>query len=383
MENRIKELDGLRGMAVTLVIAFHAFEQAINFTEKPLLKSLAKITSIGWVGVDIFFVLSGFLITSILLDSKTDPHYFKNFYGRRILRIFPLYYVVIIFVIFFAPKVEPEFFEQLNTTIPILLLYQQNWSIIFQGFGAIPQYLLITWSLAIEEQFYFIWPFIVYYLRRDQLIRISLWYIAASIIARALCVFLWPDLGQTSLFFYYSPFARFEEILFGSLLALLIIDDQLKETIRKFSLPVFGISLAVFLGLCLSALPGRPIPEFPYTPLILGGYTTAGLFSASLIAIFITQPAHNILRRIFQSPVLTFLGKYSYSMYVFHVAVILILLDVFQAAEFRGWSAFIIYPVAVYIITIVIALFTWNVLEKHILALKKYFEYKNSSDSKR
>lgn len=383
MENRITELDGLRGMAITLVIAFHAFEQAIIFTENPVLQTLAKITSIGWVGVDIFFTLSGFLITSILLRSKTDEHYFKNFYVRRILRIFPLYYAVILCVIFLAPNVESEFFEQLSTTIPILMLYQQNWSVIFHGFGVIPEYLFVTWSLAIEEQFYLLWPFAIYYLKREQLIKVSLWYISASIIVRILCIFFWSDVEQMALFFYYSPFARFEEILFGSLLAILILDVQLKEVIRKFSLPVFIVSLAVFIGLCLSVLPARPNPELPNLPLILGSYTTAGLFSASLIAIFITYPSQNILRRIFQNPILTFLGKYSYSMYIFHIAVILILLDVFLRSTLRGWIAFILFPLTTYIITVLIALLTWNLFEKHMLALKKYFEYKNPSDSKR
>ena len=91
MENRVKELDGLRGIAVVLVMALHLFKRAGYFTEHPVLEGVITVSTVGWVGVDIFFTLSGFLITSILLKSKTDEHYFKNFYVRRALRIFPLY----------------------------------------------------------------------------------------------------------------------------------------------------------------------------------------------------------------------------------------------------------------------------------------------------
>ncbi|MFM8427438.1 MAG: acyltransferase family protein, partial [Chloroflexota bacterium] len=125
MENRVKELDGLRGIAVALVMALHLFKRAGYFTEHPILEGFITFTTVGWVGVDIFFTLSGFLITSILLKSKTDEHYFKNFYVRRVLRIFPLYYAAILFVLFFAPKVEEEFTNQLSTALPIMLLYQQ------------------------------------------------------------------------------------------------------------------------------------------------------------------------------------------------------------------------------------------------------------------
>ena len=153
MDNRIKELDGLRGIAVVLVMALHIFKRASYFTEHPVLLGITNITTVGWVGVDIFFTLSGFLITSILLKSKTGEHYFRNFYVRRALRIFPLYYAAIAFVLLFAPKVEEEFTAQLSTALPIMLLYQQNWALLFKDFH-ITQYLGITWSLAIEEQFY-------------------------------------------------------------------------------------------------------------------------------------------------------------------------------------------------------------------------------------
>lgn len=379
MENRIKELDGLRGIAVVLVMALHLFSRAGYFTEHPVLETLTFITTVGWVGVDIFFTLSGFLITSILLKSKTDEHYFRNFYVRRVLRIFPLYYAAIVFVLLFAPKVEPKFTEQLTTTLPIMLFYQQNWARLFNGFY-ITQYLGITWSLAIEEQFYFLWPFIVYKLNRDTLVKVSIGYIVVSITARILGTLLWPNVWQTSNFFYYTSFSRFEEMLFGGLLAVFLTYDGSKDKVRRFATPLFFISFSVFIALHILSLPGMPHPAHASLPLTLGGYTTAALFTVGLIGIFITHSPRNLFRRIFGTPVLTFLGKYSYSMYLFHMTPTLIIMDIFWHSELRGWKAYILYPLTTYIATVVIALLTWNLLEKHMLGLKKYFEYKPSNE---
>lgn len=376
MESRIKELDGLRGLAVTLVMALHLFKRAAYFTEHPVLETFTKFTTVGWVGVDLFFTLSGFLITSILLKSKTGEHYFRNFYVRRALRIFPLYYTAIAFVLLFAPKVEPEFTAQLNIALPVMLLYQQNWALLFRDFH-LTQYLGITWSLAIEEQFYLLWPLIVYKLDREKLVKFSVGYILLSIVSRTLGTLLWPDLPQASTFFYYTSFARFEEMLFGGLLAVFLTYEGAEEKVRRFATPLFAVSFTVFVALHILSLPGSPHPEHASLPLTLGGYTTAALFTIGLIGIFITRPPRNIFRLIFGNPVLTFLGKYSYSMYLFHMSAALILLDVFWHSELRGWKPFILYPLTTYIVTVVIALLTWNLLEKHMLGLKKYFEYKS------
>ncbi len=376
MENRIKELDGLRGIAVVLVMALHIFKRAAYFTEHPVLETVAGFANVGWVGVDIFFTLSGFLITSILLRAKNKEHYFRNFYMRRVLRIFPLYYAAIALILLFAPKVEPEFTSQLNIALPIMLIYQQNWAMLFKDFH-MTQYLGITWSLAIEEQFYLLWPFVVYRLDKERLVKFSLGYIAISWLARILGTLLWPETGQATSFFFYASFARFEEVLFGALLAVFLTVDGGREQVRRYSIPVVGISLAVFIALCLMSLPGIPHPDFGSVPLTLGGYTTAALFSAGLIGVFVTHPPQNILRKIFQNPILIFLGKYSYSMYLFHMAAALILLDMFWHSGMRGWKPFILYPLTTYIVTALIALLTWNLLEKHMLGLKKYFEVEN------
>src|SRR5689334_19089521 len=91
--NRTPELDGVRGLAILFVMIYHIITLAKYLTDNTFLRSLVDSVSVGWIGVDIFFVLSGFLITSILLKTSAGPDYFRNFYVRRILRIFPLYYL--------------------------------------------------------------------------------------------------------------------------------------------------------------------------------------------------------------------------------------------------------------------------------------------------
>jgi peptidoglycan/LPS O-acetylase OafA/YrhL len=376
MDNRIKELDGLRGVAVIIVMALHIFKRASYFTEHPVLLSITKSTTVGWVGVDIFFALSGFLITSILLRAKREEHYFRNFYVRRVLRIFPLYYAALALVLLFAPKLEPEFTSQLNVALPVLLLYQQNWAMLFKGFH-ITQYLGITWSLAIEEQFYLIWPLVVFFLNRERLMKVSIGYIAVSLTARILAAFFWGDLGSVSRFFYYASFARFEEMLFGALLAVFLTGDGAREQVRRYSLPLFVVSFLTFVALCILSMPSSLHPEYANFPLTIGGYTTAALFTTGLVGVFVTHPARDMLRRLFQNPVLAFFGKYSYSMYLFHMTAALILLDVYWHGELRGWKPYFLYIITTYSATVLIALLTWNLLEKHMLGLKKYFEYKN------
>jgi peptidoglycan/LPS O-acetylase OafA/YrhL len=147
-------------------------------------------------------------------------------------------------------------------------------------------------------------------------------------------------------------------------------------------MPVFLVSFSIFIVLCFLSLPGLPNPGHSSIPLTIGGYTIAGLFSAALIGVFVTHSQENLVRRFFQNPILVMMGRYSYSMYLFHIPVALILLDVFWHSEMRGWKPYILYIITTYILTWIIAVFTWNFLEKHMLSLKKYFDNNDISSNK-
>jgi peptidoglycan/LPS O-acetylase OafA/YrhL len=372
MKNHIRELDGLRGVAVILVIALHTFNRASYFTTNPVLLFFTKLAAVGWVGVDIFFTLSGFLITSILLQAREKGDYFKNFYARRVLRIFPLYYIAIMMILLFAPKIEEEFLSQLPKILPAMLLYQQNWLFVFSDLR-ITQYLAVTWSLAIEEQFYLLWPLIVFFLKKGQLLKVSIWLIGLSILARVVSGFFWSHTPDFFVFFYYNSFTRFEEILIGGLLAVFFTYQEMREKIQKYASPLFLISLAFFLILCFMTFSAVPNPLYDNIPLTIFGYSLAAVFSASLIGVFITHPEESLLRKFFSHAVLQFFGRYSYSMYLFHMSVVFLLMEYFWHTRMRGWHIYLLYAGLVFALTALIGWLTWHLLEKHILYFKKYF----------
>ncbi|GAB4548002.1 MAG: hypothetical protein Fur002_24560 [Anaerolineales bacterium] len=374
-DDRVLEFDGVRGVAVLLVIAFHVFKRADYFTANQALHFLTGLTSIGWVGVDIFFTLSGFLITSILLRTKTDKRYFKNFYMRRVLRIVPIYLVLIGLTLAFAPKLEVEFTSRLNQILPLMLLFQQNWLAIFSDLK-MTHYLWVTWSLAVEEQFYLLLPLAAYLLRKETLFKAGVGFVFLSILTRLSGVTFLKEIGKASvyLFFYYNSFTRFEQLLIGALLAIGLTDLRGKEFIRKYSIPVFWLCLFGFLGIALTS-PVTPHPAFGYAPLTIGGYTLSALSTAGLLGAFVTRPASAWIRRPFQNKILIFFGKYSYSLYLFHTPAAIILLDALWHTGARGWTMYVAYIVAALAATILCALLAWNLIEKRALSLKKYFEY--------
>src|SRR5260370_16732322 len=167
-------LDGIRGLAILLVMAVHFIGDATprNFAER----LAVKLASYGVLGVDLFFVLSGFLITGLLLDAKNDPHYFRNFYARRILRIFPLYYLVLALLFLVLPRLialTPAL-ELARERQVWLWTYTANFYIAAKSSWAALTYVSHFWSLAIEEHFYLLWPLAVFLLSRETLARICL-----------------------------------------------------------------------------------------------------------------------------------------------------------------------------------------------------------------
>src|SRR5215469_7550470 len=184
----VPALDGIRGLAVLFVIAFHSRAPFLNTSEIPF--SLFQFLGLGWSGVDLFFVLSGFLITGILLDTRRAPGYFRVFYARRALRIFPLYfaYLLLILVVLqgiFVVFVRTNPWQHVN---PLLYLtYSMNWVS-----GLDDQWLGHLWSLAVEEQFYLIWPAAVWFCSRR-----SLPWVCIAMATAALAFRIWPQaIGQ-------------------------------------------------------------------------------------------------------------------------------------------------------------------------------------------
>lgn len=291
----IPALDGVRGLAIALVLAYHCF----------LYDPLYYFSGIGWAGVDLFFVLSGFLITGILLDTKSEKNFIRNFMMKRALRIFPLYYLSL--GAFFILNARYSFADPIIQTWQIYFwTYTQNYFFVFYGwYSGSVDVLNHFWSLAQEEQFYLIWPALVYFSSKSRLILISVLGIAISLILR--------NLKPESTFAYIFFFSRMDALLIGCLCAILIREN--KFILNKITLPVSIISATVVLVSLLNTLDYSPISPF----FSRSGYTLLGLFFAGLIVVNFDQGRVGLAARMFfGNRFLRMLGKYSYGIYVYH-----------------------------------------------------------------
>src|SRR5438309_6845821 len=188
-DRRISELDGLRGFAILMVLFFHYFESA------PLPRYAAAAGQMTWTAIDLFFVLSGFLIGGILLDARQSPNYFSTFYCRRAFRILPLYAALLLAYAILRPTVAGDWFAFQVTSVPLVafLTFTQNfWMAVPANFGGGAG---ITWSLAIEEQFYLLAPLVVRCLNRRGLLRVLITVVVGAPLLRLLILWKIKDGG--------------------------------------------------------------------------------------------------------------------------------------------------------------------------------------------
>lgn len=225
-------LDALRGIAILLVIVYHYF----------------YFFRIGWIGVDLFFVLSGFLITTILLKTRYKERYFKNFFLRRILRIFPVYFLALITFYLLAPivfsqKQPGSVYAYYHDNQIWFWTFTQNWLFIK---GQPPAaFLQHFWSVAIEEQFYLVWPFIIYSIRNLFLLK----YVLAALFFFALIArfILWfHPVGNEA--FFYNTFARMDSLAAGALLGVFHIQGiRISKIQSRIALISFAVVLIISL----------------------------------------------------------------------------------------------------------------------------------------
>jgi len=216
-------LDGLRGFSALAVLAFH--------TSIP-------IFWLGWAGVQFFFCLSGFLITSILIESGKANNYFKIFYARRILRIFPIYFLILFGVFFIAVTLK------LNVNdFWLYILYIQNFKLSFQGWSiSFPNWLNHTWSLAIEEQFYIFFPFLVYYLSERLLVIACVILIFTAIFTRYFLSVKYP--GNSIV--WANTLSNLDFLSAGALLSIGLKQGKSK-LIKTVLLSLLGLTVVYFL----------------------------------------------------------------------------------------------------------------------------------------
>jgi len=367
-EQHVAVLDAIRGLAILLVLFIHVGERMPQL-ESGGWKLSRILASSSWVGVDLFFVLSGFLITGILYDTTGATNFFRTFYARRFLRIFPLYYGFLIVLWALTIPLHIEW----NGRGWIYMLYLQNTHILKNVHSAtFSPYFKIDhlWSLAVEEQFYCLWPAVVFLIKdRHRLIKLTVILMIASTLVRLLMLYSGKSLWMIYIF---TP-ARADSLMMGSLLVLLFrCGVQFQRRLKKWATFVLPTSIVL---LVILALPAGGL-SFSSRNVICVGYTTIAFASASLIALSLTSRRFsNVINR----PALRWLGKYSYGIYIIHLPVMMVLLHLTVVTQFEDlysnpfWKLFVVLITEAF--TIGLAFLSYNLYESAFLKMKRFFRY--------
>jgi peptidoglycan/LPS O-acetylase OafA/YrhL len=333
---------------------------------------LHSLASAGWVGVEIFFVLSGFLITGILLDSKGQAHYFRNFYARRVLRIFPLYYAVLFLLLIYS-----AYFYWTSSFLPIALksqlwlwLYAANIPMMTSGTGFHCDHFTFShfWSLAIEEQFYLVWPIVVLRCSRRQLWRVTLGVFIATFFVRVL---LYPVIGAGGV--YRFTLCRVDGLALGAFLALIFRNKTPSSLILNIGRATLFVSL---VGLWAIALWRSGLRLNDKVVLLFGLSLIAMASGGLLIEVVWGNPA-GVIQRAFMSRGLRFLGVYSYGIYVFSGLLRPIVASMIPHLEMYINSyalAVCLYLLISITSSVLLAMGSYRLYEVRFLRLKRHFE---------
>jgi peptidoglycan/LPS O-acetylase OafA/YrhL len=347
-------LDGLRGIAILLVICCH------NFNFVPFL-------NFGWVGVDLFFVLSGFLITDILLQTRETKNFLPNFYIRRALRIFPLFYIMLLLFFVIVPFIA-QFHEQYkyyHDNQEMTWFHLINWLYIFQERPNHNLLLNHFWSLSLEEQFYFIWPFLILLFKNLRWLSRAIIFILVICIASR--IISWSYWGGNYTGFCFHNMTRLDGLCIGSLIAIWRFQDirTLRKKFFRFFVTVLGIHLIALL-LAKTFFPG--LPHF-----VFFGYTSICAIFGAIVFHAISKSAA-ATKFLLENKLLKYFGKISYGLYVFHWPVFIFFkLFVLNKLTTRGinytYAEFIVATSA-FVMATLLSILSYTYFEKRILALK-------------
>ena len=351
---RVPELDGIRGIAILTVLVYHVFAYSMLRRAWTGLPHLAmRITEHGARGVDLFFVLSGFLITGILLDSRFDRYYFRNFYARRALRILPVYYAVLLVILIFYRHswdyVLLSFFH-LSNIAPILGITMVN--------GAM-------WSLSVEEHYYLLWPLLVRKLQPQ----------SVAVVAAAICiaepVIRGLAFSHVASVFPYTWF-RLDGIAAGALIACFVRSSRYTRQNAK----VLVIALAS-IGIA-AEIAGTPWGIRQHQTLFgaIGQFTPVNLLCAAMVLWGVSRVG-SPQTRVLRNQALMVLGELSYCLYLVHCLVMdgydagLRALHYRPITDFRSIA---LRAVVVVGLSLAIAAISRTFLELPALRLKRFFE---------
>jgi peptidoglycan/LPS O-acetylase OafA/YrhL len=373
----IPALDGLRGIAIILVMLHHFTYYRPTAGIDAL---IGDVLFFFWTGVDLFFVLSGFLITGILLDTRDSERYFSTFYARRVLRIFPLYYLVL-FLAFVVLRQFPALNLVLsgNDTSPPqwpYWLYLSNVSIAEGGW--VHGWVDISWSLAIEEQFYLVWPLMIW-LCRPRLVALLC---AAILVAEPIARVYARATGVADLSVFVLPWFRLDGFAVGALLAL---------AQRRGLLPLLDRATPIVIIAGVAGIIGCTI---------MGGHTwwwnrwmqqygylLIAIIGGAMLVSAVARPTDSLWPRLLSAQWLRAFGKYSYAMYLIHPPIMRAVREYvinpqeYEAFGVAPWTMQVVFYGAATAPTFALAWLSWRLFEAPILRLKSRFTYQRAAPS--
>ncbi len=352
-------LDGVRGFAI-LAVTLYRLCKELDPSSHPVISDIRRLAPMGERGVDLFFVLSGFLITGILLHSKGKPNYFRNFMVRRALRIFPLYFLSLIVGLLIIPTlIDTHVFDMPPAEQFYLWTYTSNIRMSWLNewcFGPFDHF----WSLAVEEHFYFVWPAVVFFLTRRRLVAVCIGAIVFVTAVRTIAAMnpRWDTAVDVLTIF------RADSLAMGALLAIVLNSQMHPSLIRSIAWIVALTSFPLLIGVALTAKRFLGVPN-----------TLCSLFFMAAMAILLTNTKRSLFAITFESTPLRCLGKYSYGMYVVQLPLVTIL----PLSGNLNWlpsnplAQSAIYVAGMFGLITCVAIVSFHLLESHFLRLKKLF----------
>lgn len=364
-------LDGLRFLAFLVVFCHHFF---FNQSSSNLIINtfFIIVSKNGWVGVDLFFVLSGFLITTLLLEERKKFGSFslKNFWMRRMLRIWPLYYLALLMGFLVIPYLFQIFLNsnysdikyayQLQTQPIFYLLFLGNWSVFFNGYSAFSN-IGHLWTISLEEQFYFLWPLVLLFIRNFRsAILVGLLTVIGSIVSRIYLISITTQHPGI----YVNTFARIDILVIGGILALcLFYKPKIIDKINRFiNTPLLFLA---FFGLLL-LLYRISVFDLTIPRNIIFGYLIITFFMVYFVLSALKD--NTKFANFLKFPLFVRLGKISFGLYVWHILGIE--LSSFLTAKIG------LRPVHFYVslgMTILLAYISYTFYESYFLKLKDKF----------
>jgi len=369
-------LDGLRAAILVLVALrhFNTFWQPENLLEYAYMIGV----HLSVPGLDVFFALSGFLITGILIDSKGRDGYYRNFYMRRALRIFPVYYFFLIVWFLVLPNVLPGDTSDLKfpvSTQAWYWTYTTNFLIAIKGGDFPPPRTYHLWSLALEEQFYFIWPAVIAACSMKTFKKVIIGCFFASFLFRV-GVYLSGSIYQWG--FLMLP-GHMDAIMTGCMLTLLVREPAWRGRLERWCKPVWWVGMCAIGGIML--VSSAFIPDDPFT--LTFGLTISAIVAAATVMSVISLSTDGIVYKLLSHPITTKVGGYSYAWYIFHWPVMLLInragLDIawFNAHIPTRLGAQLAHTAFFMSTALAVAVASWYLIETPALKLKRFFPYGN------